>query len=56
MKRKHILLKNEITMIQKVLRDLSYPTEEYCEHLANKLEELKREWYKVKIKQRIKEK
>jgi len=48
MKRKNPLLKNEIEMIQIVLRNEGFPTEEYRLKLANNLEQLKREWYKVK--------
>ena len=48
MKRKHPLLKNEIGMIQKVLREVVFPTYEYRLKLANNLEELKEMWYKVK--------
>ena len=47
-KRKHILLKNEIETIQKVLLGLVYPTETYMIKLVNRLDELKKSWYKVK--------
>ena len=50
MKRKHILLKNEIEMIQIILREEGFPTKEYRLKLAEKLEELKKLWYKVKEK------
>jgi len=45
--RKHILLKNEIEMIQIVLKEEGYPTKECRENLANRLEDLKKLWYKV---------
>ncbi len=47
-KRKHHLLKNEIEMLQIILREEGYPTQEYKLKLAEKLENLKKEWYKVK--------
>lgn len=47
-KRKHALLKNEIEMIQIVLREEAYPTQTYRLHLAEKLEDLKKECYKVR--------
>ena len=47
---KHILLRNEIEMIQIVLREEGFPTQEYRLELANKLEELKKLWYKVQSK------
>ena len=50
MKMKHILLRNEIEMIQIVLREEGFPTQEYRLELANKLEELKKLWYKVQSK------
>jgi len=46
--RKHCLLRNEIEMLQIVLREEGYPTREYRLKLAERLENLKREWYKVK--------
>jgi hypothetical protein len=46
--RKHILLKNEIEMLQIILRKEGFPTDEYREKLAERLEELKRKWYKIK--------
>ena len=49
-KRKHILLKNEIKMIQSVLEGKVYPTDECISGLINRLEELKKAWYKVKKK------
>ena len=48
MKRKHILLKNEIEMLQIILREEGYPSKDYKEELVGRLEELKKEWYKVK--------
>ncbi len=50
MTRKHILLKNEIEMLQIILREEGYPTKEYKLKLANHLEELKKLWYKTKKK------
>jgi len=50
MKRKHILLKNEIEMMQIILREEGFPTREYRLKLAERLEKLKRLWYKVKEK------
>ena len=47
MKRKHILLKNEIEMIQIILREQGFPIKKYRLELANRLEELKKLWYKV---------
>lgn len=48
MKRKRPLLKNEIEMIQIILWEEAYPTKEYRFKLAERLEELKERWYKVK--------
>ncbi len=48
MKVKKILLRNEIEMIQIILREEGYPIKEYREKLADKLENLKKLWYKVK--------
>ncbi len=50
MTRKRPLLRNEIEMIQIVLREEGYPTKEYREKLAERLEDLKKLWYKVKTK------
>ena len=47
-KRKHHLLKNEIEMLQIILKEEGYPTKECKLNLAEKLENLKGEWYKVK--------
>ena len=47
-KRKHPLLKNEIEMLQIILKEEGYPKKEYKLKLARNLENLKREWYKVK--------
>ena len=44
--RKKILLKNEIEMLQMVLREEAFPTEEYRLKLVNRLEDLKKLWYK----------
>jgi len=49
-KRKHILLRNEIEMLQIILEDRAFPTEEYRFRLIKRLEELKGLWYKVKLK------
>jgi hypothetical protein len=46
MNRKHYLLKNEIEMLQIILKQEGYPTEEYKMKLVDKLENLKRSWYK----------
>ena len=46
--RKKILLRNEIEMLQIILREEGFPTKEYRLELAKKLEELKIKWYKVK--------
>lgn len=45
-KRKHILLKNEIEMLQIILEEKGFPTKECRLRLSNKLEELKDLWYK----------
>ena len=47
-RRKHILLKNEIDMIQEMLLQHYYPTERYISKIVERLEELKKEWYKSK--------
>ena len=52
MKRKRPLLKNEIEMIQIILRKEGYPTDKYRERLAGRLEDLKELWYKVKPKKK----
>lgn len=49
-KRKHALLKNEIEMIQEFLVGDVYPDAKYLIKLHERLENLKREWYKVKTK------
>ena len=46
--RKHYLWRNEIEMLQIILREEGFPTKECRLKLAEKLENLKREWYKVK--------
>jgi len=51
-KRKHILLKNEIIMLQNILMVGVSPTTEYRAKLSGKLEELKRRWYKVRGKKK----
>lgn len=48
--RKRILLKNEIEMLQIILREEGFPTQEYRLKLVQRLEELKSKWYKVKKK------
>jgi hypothetical protein len=48
MKRKHILLKNEIDNLQKIVREEIYVADFYKDNLVERLEELKRKWYKVK--------
>ena len=45
---KHNLFRNEIEMLQIILREEGYPTREYKLKLCDKLENLKKEWYKVK--------
>lgn len=52
-KRKHILLKNEIEMIQLTLKKEVYPSEEYILRLVERLEKLKRKWYKIKYRGKI---
>jgi len=47
-RRKHILLKNEIEILQMILKEEAYPTREYKLKLSNRLESLKRKWYNVK--------
>ena len=44
-KRKHTLLKNEIEMLQLILKNEVYPIEKYRLKLADRLEKLKEEWY-----------
>jgi len=39
-------------MIQIVLREEGFPTKEYRLKLANRLEELKKKWYKTKQTQK----
>lgn len=46
--RKKILLRNEIEMLQIILKEEGFPTKEYKLELAERLEELKIKWYKVK--------
>jgi len=48
MRRKHILLRNEIEMLQIILEDKAFPTKRYRMRLVVKLEDLKKLWYKVK--------
>ncbi len=56
-KTKCYLLKNEIEMLQIILREEGYPTREYKLKLAEKLENLKCEWYKVKkLKRKVRKK
>lgn len=47
-KRKRPLLRNEIKMLQIILREEAYPTLKYRLELADRLEDLKKEWYKVR--------
>ena len=47
-KQKHYLLKNEIEILQDILREKFYPAEWYKIKLFEKLENLKAEWYNVK--------
>ena len=49
-KRKTPLLKSEIEMLQMILKEEVYPTQEYKLKLSNRLEILKRMWYKIKLK------
>jgi len=46
--RKKPLLRNEIEMLQLILKDKVFPTGEYRLKLVKRLEELKRRWYKLK--------
>jgi hypothetical protein len=48
MKRKHILLRNEIELLQKFLAGEVYPADFWKKKLIEQLEELKCKWYKVK--------
>lgn len=48
MKRKHILLRNEIELLQKTLAGEVYPADFWKQKLIEQLEELKCKWYKVK--------
>jgi len=48
MKRKHHLLKNEIEMLQMILKEEVFPIKDYRIKLVNQLENLKKDWYKVK--------
>lgn len=45
-RRKHPLLKNEIEIIQKTLSGKCYPSDEYILKVVERLEDLKRTWYK----------
>ena len=53
MKRKHILLRNEIDNLQRIIKGEIYPADFYIENLINRLENLKKKWYKVKDKKEI---
>ena len=53
MRRKHILLKNEIDDLQSIVKGEIFVADFYKSNLVKKLEELKRKWYNVKLKQRI---
>jgi len=44
-KRKHILLKNEITMLQDIVANEVFPILECRVSLIRRLQELKEEWY-----------
>lgn len=48
MKRKHILLRNEIELLQKTLAGNAYPVDFWRKKIIERLEELKCKWYKVK--------
>lgn len=48
MKRKHILLRNEIELLQETLAGNVYPAEFWKKEIIERLEELKCKWYKVK--------
>jgi hypothetical protein len=50
MKRKHILLRTEIELLQKCLMEEVYPAMFWRKKLVEQLEELKCKWYKVKKK------
>ncbi len=50
MTRKKPLLRTEIEMLQIILEDKTFPTEEYRLKLVERLEELKKMWYKVKVR------
>lgn len=56
MKRKHPLLKTEIEMLQLILEDKTFPTKEYRLKLVERLEELKKKWYKIKLTKKRKKK
>jgi hypothetical protein len=47
-KRKHILLKNEINNLQKIVKGEIFVADFYKDNLVERLEELKSKWYKVK--------
>lgn len=48
LKRKHTLLRNEIEMLQKILKNEVYPSKDYVLGLIKQLEELKKLWYRVR--------
>ena len=51
MKRKHILLKNEIENLQRLVKgEVGGFADFYNQNLIQRLEELKRKWYKIKGK------
>jgi hypothetical protein len=50
MRRKHILLKNEIENLQMIVNNKIYVANFYKVNLIKRLEELKRKWYKVRGK------
>lgn len=50
MRRKHILLRNEIELLQGFLKGEVYPADFWKNKLVEQLEELKCKWYKVKSK------
>jgi len=49
-KRKHILLRNEITGIQMQLKNQCYYSKVWINRICDRLEELKSKWYKVRKK------
>jgi hypothetical protein len=49
--KKHLLLRNEIEMLQLILQDKVFPSPKCRIELVVKLEDLKKKWYKVKEKQ-----